>query len=232
MTDRFCTFHSACHTHAQWRACCAGPEHYRTYPIPQAALRPESAAVDTPLSRSTGSNGSAELSYGSTASLDSGPEEMPEIPEAGESWSLTDGHFSVQSAAFSACRSNFKLLLSLSKSQVSSMQYCLAHTPSCTTSLICLDPPPTSHLQMSAGNEENEGRQGNSQSIGAAQEEEWTDIQLQPSGDLNKMMEQAPAPAKKRILKNKLDAAVKARSRKVIGMTCNWSQQCTYSVFM
>ena len=44
------------------------------------------------------------------------------------------------------------------------------------------------------------------------------------------MMGQAPAPAKKRILKNKLGAAVKARSRKVIGMTCTWSQQCTYSV--
>ena len=129
MTDRFRISHSACHTHAQWRACCAGPEHYRTYPIPQAARRPESAAVDTPLSRSTGSNGSAELSYESTASLDSGPEEMPEIPEAGGSWSLMDGHFSVQSAASSACQSNLKLLLPQSKSQESSMQYCHAHTP-------------------------------------------------------------------------------------------------------
>jgi len=60
---------------------CAGPEHYRTYPAPQTAARHDSASVDTPLGRTAGPMGSSDLSYGSTASWDSGPDEMPEIPE-------------------------------------------------------------------------------------------------------------------------------------------------------
>lgn len=61
----------------------AGPDHYRTYPMAQDAVRHNSASVDTPLSRSTGPNGSSDMSYVSTASVDSGPDEMAEIPEAG-----------------------------------------------------------------------------------------------------------------------------------------------------
>ena len=63
----------------------AGPDHYRTYPMAQDAVRHSSASVDTPLSRSTGPNGSSDMSYVSTASVDSGPDEMAEIPETGRS---------------------------------------------------------------------------------------------------------------------------------------------------
>ena len=49
----------------------------------QDAVRHNSASVDTPLSRSTGPNGSSDMSYVSTASVDSGPDEMAEIPELG-----------------------------------------------------------------------------------------------------------------------------------------------------
>ena len=51
----------------------------------QDAVRHNSAPVDTPLSRSTGPNGSSDMSYVSTASVDSGPDEMAEIPELGRS---------------------------------------------------------------------------------------------------------------------------------------------------
>ena len=61
----------------------AGPDHYRTYPMAQDAVRHSSASVDTPLSRSAGPNGSSDMSYASTASVDSGPDEMAEIPELG-----------------------------------------------------------------------------------------------------------------------------------------------------
>lgn len=61
----------------------AGPDHYRTYPLPHLGPRQDSAPVDTPISRSAGPNGSSDMSYGSTASWDSGADEMPEIPEAG-----------------------------------------------------------------------------------------------------------------------------------------------------
>lgn len=73
---------------------CAGPEHYRTYPAPQTAARHDSASADTPLGRSAGPMGSSDLSYGSTASWDSGPDEMPEIPETpGERFHPVDiGH--------------------------------------------------------------------------------------------------------------------------------------------
>ena len=44
-------------------------------------------------------------------------------------------------------------------------------------------------------------------------EDEWTDIQLQPSGDLNKVLEQAPAPPRKLMLKKKLGASTKAKTK-------------------
>ena len=50
----------------------------------QDAIPHNSASVDTPLSRSTGPNGSSDMSYVSTASVDSGPDEMAEIPELGK----------------------------------------------------------------------------------------------------------------------------------------------------
>ena len=73
---------------------CAGSEHYRTYPAPQTAASHDSASVDTPLGRTTGPTGSNDLSYGSTASWDSGLDEMPEIPETpGERFHPVDiGH--------------------------------------------------------------------------------------------------------------------------------------------
>lgn len=60
---------------------CAGPEHYRTYPTTQTATRHDSSSVDMPLSPSTGANGSCDMSYGSAASVDSGPDENAESGE-------------------------------------------------------------------------------------------------------------------------------------------------------
>ena len=61
--------------------CYAGPEHYRTYPIAQMTAGHESASVDTPLSHSVGPNGSCDMSYGSTASVDSGPDDIADLGE-------------------------------------------------------------------------------------------------------------------------------------------------------
>ena len=55
----------------------------------------------------------------------------------------------------------------------------------------------------------------------AGPEDEWTDIQLQPSGDLNKALEQAPAPIRKLMLKKKLGASTKARTKAPQGEPAN-----------
>ena len=47
----------------------------------------------------------------------------------------------------------------------------------------------------------------------AGPEDEWTDIQLQASGDLNKVLEQAPAPPKRLMLKKKLGASTKTKAK-------------------
>ncbi len=52
-----------------------------------------------------------------------------------------------------------------------------------------------------AGDHEGAGKEN---AASAGQEDEWTDIQLQPSGDLSKTLEQQPLPAKKLALRKKL----------------------------
>lgn len=63
----------------------------------------------------------------------------------------------------------------------------------------------------------------------AAAEDEWTDIQLQPSGELGAAPEQAPAPAKRRMLKKKLGVPGKAKSKGAPGtlyIKCVLTQHC------
>ena len=62
---------------------------------------------------------------------------------------------------------------------------------------------------MTAGGLEVDGKENSH----AGPEDEWTDIQLQPSGDLNKVSEQAPAPPKKLMLKKKLGPSTKAKAK-------------------
>ena len=62
---------------------------------------------------------------------------------------------------------------------------------------------------MTAGGLEVDGKENSH----AGPEDEWTDIQLQPSGDLNKTLEQAPAPPRKLMLKKKLGASTKAKAK-------------------
>ena len=62
---------------------------------------------------------------------------------------------------------------------------------------------------MTAGGLEVDGKEN----AHAGPEDEWTDIQLQPSGDLNKALEQAPGPPKKLMLKKKLGSSSKAKAR-------------------
>ncbi len=62
---------------------------------------------------------------------------------------------------------------------------------------------------MTAGGLEVDGKENSH----AGPEDEWTDIQLQPSGELNKVLEQAPAPPRKLMLKKKLGASTKAKAK-------------------
>lgn len=62
---------------------------------------------------------------------------------------------------------------------------------------------------MTAGGLEVDGKEN----AHAGPEDEWSDIQLEASGDLNKALEQAPAPPKKLMLKKKLGSSTKAKAK-------------------